>query len=231
MSPGLRSRQRGAIGLMAALTLGLALVFCTAGGRQRAAVSAKSASCKASPTWPRWKLSSAMAIAWPATNTATTYAGASAVRNGYIIPPANALDVRCGSLAPRRQPSGCFPQTPPRRDAIQVIASRPVLTSVAGGIWSMFNGGAYSLTTLLTAKAVAAPKILPPQAQLTIKSTLVTVDSSDSAALNLLFGKLLGGNLLLGVAGWQGLVDTNINLLQLPEPVGAERGRPGGQLR
>jgi uncharacterized membrane protein len=161
-------------------------------------------------------------------NTATTYAGASAVRNGYSIPPANALDVRCGSLTTAASNLRVFTADASKRDAIQVIASRPVLTSVAGGVWSLFNGGAYSLTTLLTAKAVAAPKILPPQAQLTIKSTLVTVNSTNSAALNLLFGKLLGGNLSLDVAGWQGLVDSNINLLsylnQLAVNVGVQAG-------
>lgn len=228
MSPGLRCRQRGAIGLMAALTLGLALVFLLLvvdsgrlylekrklqGIADMAALEAvqRNGDCLAANN-----------------NTATTYAGASAVRNGYIIPPANALDVRCGSLTTAASNLRVFSADATKRDAIQVIASRPVLTSVAGGIWSMFNGGAYSLTTLLTAKAVAAPKILPPQAQLTIKSTLVTVNSTDSAALNLLFGKLLGGNLSLDVAGWQGLVDTNLNLLsylnQLALNVGVQAG-------
>ncbi|NWC91348.1 hypothetical protein HX855_15100 [Pseudomonas sp. IPO3778] len=164
----------------------------------------------------------------PATNTAPTYAGASAVRNGYVIPPGSALIVTCGVLATGATNQRVFSADSTKTDAIQVIASRPVMTSVAGGLWAMANGSGYNLNTQLSAVAVAAPKILPPQAQLTIKSTLVTVDSTKSAALNLLFGQLLGGSLNLSVAGWQGLVDTNINLLsylnQLALNVGVTAG-------
>lgn len=228
MSPPLRSRQRGAIGLMAALTLGLALVFLLLvidsgrlylekrklqGIADMAALEAvqRNGDCLAANN-----------------NTATAYAGASALRNGFIIPPGNALDVRCGVLTTAASNLRVFSADSTKTDAIQVIASRPVLTSAAGGVWSLISGGGFSLTTLLTAKAVAAPKILPPQAQLTIKSTVLVVDSSKSDALNLLFGKLLGGKLTLDVAGWQGLVDTNINLLsylnQLALNVGVQAG-------
>lgn len=227
MSPRLRSRQRGAIGLMAALTLGLALVFLLLvvdsgrlylekrklqGIADMAALEAvqRNGNCV------------------PATNTAPIFAGASATRNGFIIPPGNALDVRCGALTTNASNLRVFTADATKTDAIQVIASRPVLTSVAGGVWALFNGGAYSLTTQLTAKAVAAPKILPPQAQLTIKSTVLSVDSTKSDALDLLFGKLLGGNLSVGLAGWQGLVGTDINLLsylnQLALNVGVQAG-------
>ncbi|NWE76594.1 hypothetical protein HX828_13580 [Pseudomonas yamanorum] len=163
-----------------------------------------------------------------ATNTAPTYAGASAVRNGYVIPPGSALIVKCGVLTTGATNQRVFSADSTKTDAIQVTASRPVMTSVAGGLWAMANGGGYNVNTQLAAVAVAAPKILPPQAQLTIKSTLVTVDSTKSAALNLLFGQLLGGSLNLSVAGWQGLVDTNINLLsflnQLALNVGVTAG-------
>lgn len=227
MSPRLRSSQRGAIGLMAALTLGLALVFLLLvvdsgrlylekrklqGIADMAALEAvqRNGNCV------------------PATNTAPTFAGASATRNGYVIPPGNALDVRCGVLTTDANNLRVFSQDSTKTDAIQVIASRPVLTSVAGGVWTLVNGSAYNVMTQLTARAVAAPKILPPQAQLTIKSTVLTVDSSKSDALDLLFGKLLGGNLSVGLAGWQGLVGTDINLLsylnQLALNVGVQAG-------
>ncbi|WP_017527865.1 pilus assembly protein TadG-related protein [Pseudomonas fluorescens] len=228
MSPRLGSRQRGAIGLMAALLLGLALVFLLLvidsgrlylekrklqGIADMAALEAvqRNGDCLAANN-----------------NTATTYAGASALRNGYATPPGNALIVRCGTLATAASNLRVFTPNAAQRDAIEVTASRPVLTSVAGGVWSLAKGGAYNLTTLLTAKAVAAPKILPPQAQLTIKSTLVTVNSSNAAAMNLVFSKLLGGGLSLDVAGWQGLVDNNINVLsylnQLALNVGVQAG-------
>lgn len=221
------ARQRGAIGLIAAVTLGIALVFLLLvidssrlylekrqlqGIADMAALEAvqRKGDCLA------------------ATNTAPTYAGVSAVRNGYVIPPGSALIVKCGVLTIGATNQRVFSADSTKTDAIQVTASRPIMTSVAGGVWALFSGGGYNFNTQLSAIAVAAPKILPPQAQLTIKSTLVTVDSSKSAALNLLFGQLLGGSLNLSVAGWQGLVDTNINLLsylnQLALNVGVTAG-------
>ncbi|MGY2290635.1 pilus assembly protein TadG-related protein [Pseudomonas sp. SDO528_S397] len=227
MSPRLRSGQRGAIGLMAALTLAMALVFMLLvidGSRlylQKrqlqgiADVAALEAVQRKGNCLPA------------STTAAATYATASALRNGYVTPPASALDVRCGGLATGANNVRVFSEDATKTDAVQVIASRPVATSAAGGLWAMFNSG-MSATTQLSAVAVAAPKILPPQAQLTIKSTLVTVDSSKSAALNLLFSQLLGGSLNLSVAGWQGLVDTRINLLsylnQLALNVGVTAG-------
>ena len=212
MSPRLRSRQRGAIGLTAALTLGLALVFLLLvidSGR----LYLEKRKLQGIADMAALEAVQRNGNCIPATNTAPVYAGASATRNGYVIPPGNALNVNCGTLTTDASNLRVFSADATKTDAIQVIASRPVLTSVAGGVWSLFNGNAYNLTTQLTAKAVAAPKILPPQAQLTIKSTLLTVDSTKSDALDLLFGKLLGGSLSLGVLGYQGLVGSDINLL------------------
>ena len=212
MSPRLRSRQRGAIGLTAALTLGLALVFLLLvidSGR----LYLEKRKLQGIADMAALEAVQRNGNCIPATNTAPVYAGASATRNGYVIPPGNALNVNCGTLTTNASNLRVFSADATKTDAIQVIASRPVLTSVAGGVWSLFNGNAYSLMTQLKANAVAAPKILPPQAQLTIKSTLLTVDSTKSDALDLLFGKLLGGSLSLGVVGYQGLVGSDINLL------------------
>lgn len=219
--------QRGAIGLMAAATLGIALVFLLLvvdSGR----LYMEKRKLQAIADIAALEAVQRKGDCLPATNTAPTYAGASAVRNGYVIPPGSALIVKCGVLTTGATNQRVFSADSTKTDAIQVTASRPVMTSVAGGLWAMANGGGYNLNTQLAAVAVAAPKILPPQAQLTIKSTLVTVDSTKSAALNLLFGQLLGGSLNLSVAGWQGLVDTNINLLsylnQLALNVGVTAG-------
>ena len=212
MSPRLRSRQRGAIGLTAALTLGLALVFLLLvidSGR----LYLEKRKLQGIADMAALEAVQRNGNCIPGTNTAPVYAGASATRNGYVIPPGNALNVNCGTLTTDASNLRVFSADATKTDAIQVIASRPVLTSVAGGVWSLFNGNSYNLMTQLTAKAVAAPKILPPQAQLTIRSTLLTVDSTKSDALDLLFGKLLGGSLSLGVAGYQGLVGSDINLL------------------
>jgi uncharacterized membrane protein len=79
----------------------------------------------------------------------------------------------------------------------------------------------------LTAVAVAAPP-LPPLAQLTINSTLATVDSTQAGLLNTLWGGLLGGTLNLSAVGYNGLANTNINLLsylnQLAIDINAKAG-------
>jgi uncharacterized membrane protein len=221
------ARQRGAVGLVAVLTLGMVLVF------MLLVVDSSRLYLEKRQLQGIADMAALEAVqrkgdCLPATNTAPTYAGASAVRNGYVIPPANALIVKCGVLTTGATNQRVFSADATKTDATQVTASRPIMTSVAGGVWALFSGSGYNFNTQLSAVAVAAPKILPPQAQLTIKSTLVTVDSSKSAALNLLFGQLLGGSLNLSVAGWQGLVDTNINLLsylnQLALNVGVTAG-------
>ena len=61
-------------------------------------------------------------------------------------------------------------------------------------------------------QAVAAQQ--QPQAALNIRSTLAEVDTSQSPLLNAVIGGLLGGNLNLGFAGWNGLLNTNISLLE-----------------
>ncbi|KAF1031790.1 MAG: hypothetical protein GAK37_00693 [Pseudomonas sp.] len=227
MSPRFGSGQRGAIGLIGALTLAMAVLFMLLvvdSGRLY---------------YEKRKLQGIADVAAleavqhtgncvPGTMTAASTATTSALRNGYVMPPASALTVTCGTLATNAANQRVFSADATKTDAIQVIASRPVATSVANAVWTAFGGGNYSSTLQMAAVAVAAAKILPPQAQLTIKSTLVTVDSTQSALLNLLFGQLLGGSLNLSVAGWQGLVNTNINLLsflnQLALNVGVTAG-------
>lgn len=204
-------QQHGAIGLMAALTLGMVLIFMLLvvdGGRlyleqrklQRVADMAvleavsRGGSCAATPT------------------TATLYATQSAARNSFV--PAGTqqtLNAACGTLVTVNQ-LRTFQLDPSKSDAIRVIATNTIPTSIAGGVWDLVSKGTLSTTTKLTASAVgAAPKGL--LAQLTIRSTAVDIDSSKSSLLNLVWGKLLGGTLNLSVASWQGLVDSQINLL------------------
>ncbi|PNB76737.1 hypothetical protein C1X30_32155, partial [Pseudomonas sp. FW305-BF6] len=72
-------------------------------------------------------------------------------------------------------------------------------------------GAPAGATLNLTATAVAG--LPPPLASLTLRTTALSIDSSKSATLNELFGGLLGGSLNVSVAGWDGLVNTNISLL------------------
>ena len=216
MSPRMQfrgpARQRGAIGLMAALTLTLALGFMLLvvdTGRlyleqrklQRIAdvavleAVARNGDCLV-----------------PAA-TAATYAQASATRNGYDAADSMTLNTTCGTLQAGANNLRTFLADAGKKDAVRVIVTHTVQTSVAAGIYALMGPGPVSLTTQLTATAVSAPAVLPPLAMLTIGSTALVVDSSQSAALNLLLGQMLGGSLNLSAAGWQGLVDTQISLL------------------
>lgn len=204
------ARQRGAIGLMAAGTLALALGFTLLvidTGRlymekrslQRVAdmaaleVASRGGDCSAN-------------------STAITYATASAQRNGFALPSSGrALAVECGALTLDANNLRVFGADPSKSEAIRVIASHVVQQSIAGGIGAMFGGAPANSTITLSATAVAA--LPPPLASLTIRSTVLTFDTSKAAITSLLFGGLLGGNVTISAAGWNGLVNTNISLL------------------
>ncbi len=206
-----RGRQRGAIGLMAALTMALALL-CTLvvvdSGRlymekrvlQRvadmAALEAASLNgdCKGA-------------------SSASGYALQSATRNGFTVTDGTrTLTTHCGILATGADSRRNFAVDPDKSDAIQVIVSHTVPRSIAAGIGAMFDSDPTPLNIQLTAAAVATPP-LPPLAQLTINSTLATVDSTQAGLLNTLWGGLLGGTLNISAVGWNGLANANINLL------------------
>ncbi|ATE79860.1 pilus assembly protein TadG-related protein [Pseudomonas frederiksbergensis] len=214
MSPCLQfrspARQRGAIGLMAVLTLGMALVFLLIvvdSGRlylekrslQRIAdmaaleAATRNGDCAAGAT-------------------ATAYATASVNRNGFTLPdPTRSLAVACGTLSLDANSLRVFVANPSSSEAIRVIVSHSVPQSFAGGVGALFGGAPAGATLNLTATAVAA--LPPPLASLTLRTTALSIDSSKSATLNALFGGLLGGSLNVSVAGWDGLVNTNIRLL------------------
>jgi uncharacterized membrane protein len=219
------ARQRGAIGLMAALTLVIALGFTLLvidTGRlymeqrklQRVADTAaleavsRDGNCKAG-------------------QSATIYASQSATRNGFTVTADNTLTASCGTLQTGADNLRAFVVDATKTAAVQVIVSRPVNTSIAAGIGALLSGGPVSLTTRLSATAVAAePKIT--LAQLSIRSTLLSVDSARANLLNPLFSTLLGGNVNLTVGGWDGLVKTDINLLKFMDQLAIELGVSAG---
>jgi uncharacterized membrane protein len=146
--------------------------------------------------------------------SAAQYAAASAARNNFTVAQnVTTLVVTCGTVQTGANNLRGFSADATKKEAISVVATRVVPTSVAAALYALVAPGGVTPTTRLGATAVGASAILPPQAQLTIGTTLTTVDASKSALLNAIWGGLLGGNLNLSVAGWQGLVQTNINLL------------------
>ena len=204
------ARQRGAIGLMAAVTLGLALLLMLLvvdTGRlyleqrklQRvvdtAALEAVSrgGNCLAGLS-------------------AANFARQSATRNGFPVETGNSLATTCGTLVTAASELRTFTLDATQAAAIKVVASHTLTNSFAGGIQALFSGAPASLTTQLNASAVAA-KPLPTVAQLNIRSTLLNISTAQSNILNPLFSALLGGNVSLTAAGWNGLLNTDVNLL------------------
>ena len=216
MSPQLRGigftgpqQQRGAIGLMAAVTLGMVLLFMLLvvdSGRlyleqrklQRVADMAvleavsRGGNCL--------------------DGSAKRYVDASAGRNGFALSNMQTITPICGTLTTgANQVRDFHPSKDDSGNIIQVTATTIVPTSVAGGLWSMFTGE-FDFSTSLSASA-AGSNIGSPLAMLTIRSSLGTIDSTKSNILNAVIGGLLGGKLTFEAVSWQGIVDTNISLL------------------
>lgn len=67
-----------------------------------------------------------------------------------------------------------------------------------------------------------------PLTSLTIASTLVTVDTTKSALLNAVFGSLLGGSVNLSAVGYQGLLNSQIDLVQYLDLLAINAGLSAG---
>lgn len=144
--------------------------------------------------------------------TADGYAKQSATRNGFTVNANRTLRTDCGTLTTDANNLRKFNTDLSKSDAIKVTATSVVTSSMIAGIRTLVSSAPVSLTTQLTATAVAAaPR--PTLAQLTLMSTMATVDTAKSILLNNLFKGLLGGNVSIDALGWQGLVNANINLL------------------
>ncbi|WP_207849968.1 MULTISPECIES: pilus assembly protein TadG-related protein [unclassified Pseudomonas] len=204
------ARQHGAIGLMAAATLSLALVLMLL-------VVDTGRLYMEQRKLQRVVDSAALEAVSRGGNclsglSAATYAGQSAVRNGYIVDGNNTLTTTCGSVQTAASGLRAFTADATQSTAVKVTASRTVTTSFAGGVQALFSGSAISLNTTLNASAVAAQPT-PTVAQLNIRSTLASINTAQSNILNPLFSGLLGGNVNLTALGWDGLLNTDINLL------------------
>ncbi|MGN2389183.1 TadG family pilus assembly protein [Pseudomonas syringae] len=204
------ARQRGAIGLIAALTLGLALLCALVvvdSGRlylekrslQRVAdIAALEAAGR------RGACSGAA--------SAPDFANESAIRNGFTPnTDGRTLVTRCGTLTVGALSQRVFVADSTQALAIQVVASHPVPRSIAAGIGAAFDKSPSPANVTLSATAVAASAA--PLVALTIRSATMTVDSTRAAILNPVIGSLLGGSLNLSVANWQGLASTDLSLL------------------
>jgi len=151
-------------------------------------------------------------------NSAKGYATQSATRNGFTVSDASrTLVTLCGTLAVGANSRRAFTVDATKSDAIQVTVSHSVPRSIAAGVGSMF-GSATPADIALSAIAVAA-KPSPPMAQLTIRSSLlsVNIDQTRANSLNSALSALLGSTVNLSLGSWKGLVDSDVNLLKFAD--------------
>ncbi|MCQ9393065.1 pilus assembly protein TadG-related protein [Pseudomonas viridiflava] len=205
-----QDRQRGAIGLMAALTLVLALL-CTLmvidSGRLYMEKRSLQRIADVAALEAAGRKGTCMTGA-----SAASYATQSAIRNGFTPgSDGRTLVATCGTLSVNTESRRVFTADATQSQAIQVVVSHPVPRSIAAGIAALVDSTPDSPDIQLSATAVAASA--SPLASLTIRSAAMTIDSAKAAVLNPIVGRLLGGTLNLGVANWQGLVNTDLSLL------------------
>lgn len=186
------ARQRGAIGLVGAVTLGIALLFVLLVVDSGRLYLEKRKLQRVADTAALEAVSRGGTCAAP-NNNAAQFATQSAERNNFKVDADRTLAIACGTLATGADFMRTFSADPTKADAIRVIATHRVATSIGDAIHTLFSARTLSQTSLLSATAVAAAPA-PPVATLTVRSTLLTVDSTKSAALNGLIGGLLGAN-------------------------------------
>lgn len=76
----------------------------------------------------------------------------------------------------------------------------------------------------VTLSATATALADQPLAQLTMRSTTAAIDTTQSGLLNAVVGGLLGGSISLPVAAWNGLLNTDINLLNYMDALALRLG-------
>ncbi len=130
--------------------------------------------------------------------------------------------VVCGHWDPSSRPTAPHfgpPESGQRFNAVRVTFSRTPALLLAG-----IPGNE---PRPIGVDALAARK--HPLAALNIRSTLVSVDSTQSPLLNAVFGGLLGGSLSLDAVGWNGLINTDLKLLTFLDELALQLGIGAGK--
>ncbi|GFM89547.1 membrane protein [Pseudomonas cichorii] len=206
----LPARQQGAISLLAALTLGIALL-CTLLVIDSGRLYLEKRSLQRVADMAALEAASRKGTCTSGTS-ASTYANQSATRNSFVVgSDSRTLTVNCGTLALDVNSRRTFTADATKPEAIKVVATHAVPRSIAAGIAALFDSTPTPANIQLSATAVAAST--PPLAALTIRSAAMTIDSAKAALLNPVIGSLLGGTLNLSVANWQGIAGTELSVL------------------
>jgi len=204
-------RQRGAIGLMAALTLGLALLFLLLvvdSGR----LYLEQRKLQRIADMAALEATSGKGTCQGPTPSATVLARQAALRNGHGESADHTLVVECGSVKPGVSGLRAFSVDAAQDQAIRVTVGHRVPTSLIASVWSLLAKGTGATQTQLQAQATAG-HTGPALARLSIRSSLANIDTAKSKQLNDLWSALLGAPLNLSLVQWNGLLGANVNLL------------------
>lgn len=133
--------------------------------------------------------------------------------------------VQCGNWD--SQPSGGSVPAPTEyfRPNITPYNAARVTVSRSVPYFFMFNSQSQGRT--ISATATAARSL--PRAALSIRSTLVNIDSTKAGLLNAVVGGLLGGSVNVSLVGWQGIANTKINLLSYLDQLAINLNLSAGQ--
>lgn len=152
-------------------------------------------------------------------------AGNAAVANAALNLPASVAlvtgDVTCGRWDPVvNAPPQYFaaPAAGQPFNAVSIVMNRTpplLLPSIPG-----------NLPRVIEVRATAARRLA--RAALTVRSTLVSVDSTRAPLLNAVLGGMLGSSVSLDAVGYTGLVNTNIQLLAYLDQLALDLGIAAG---
>lgn len=211
-----RTRQRGAIGILAAVTLLLALVcLALVVDTGRLYLEKRKLQRVADMSAMETAAQSGLCGVQSAGGV-QAFALASAQKNGFADDGtlvATLGDVNFDASNTHRQ----FSTGGQWNDSVRVVADRTVASSLILNVARVF-GANVPATTTLSATAVARREAL---GALSAGSGLLRLDSSNSPLLNALLGGLLGTSLSLDVVTYQGIAGANISLLSLGQQLQA----------
>jgi uncharacterized membrane protein len=129
-----------------------------------------------------------------------------------------ALQVECGRWNPRAS------TLDGRLDTSVDIDELDAVRAIVSGTPPRFL--AFSPSPTISARAIALAD--QPLAQLTIRSGVASINSEQSALLDAIVGGFLGGSISLPVAAWNGLLNTDINLLNYLDALALDLGIDAG---
>ncbi len=211
-----RERQRGAIGVMAAITLLLALI-CLALVIDTGRLYFEQRKLQRVADMAALEAAAQGGMCGAPNADLGAFALSSAARNGFVPGPGDSLEATLGTVNFDGLYGGAdshrvFVAGGDMADAVEIQAMHEVPASLILNVASLFKENPTQIE--LHARAVARR---PAMAGLSAGTELANLDSSQSVLLNNLLNALLGSNLSLKAVGYQGLANANVSLLALAD--------------